>query len=67
MRSKKVFIRSLAEYLSGNPAERSIRLSMGDKNAQEWANLRGHTPIFGYPSVEETEKILSDWLFGNSE
>ena len=54
---QRAFIKQLAQYLAGNQAERSIRLSMGDANAKEWAALRALTPVYGYPTVEEAEEI----------
>jgi hypothetical protein len=57
--------------LAGNPAGKSIELEMESKSprpapltpwAKEWAELRGATPLFGYCSVEEAEKILTEFL-----
>lgn len=65
---KKLFIRSLAEFLVGNQAGKSIALEIEAKTcpiitwAQEWAKLRGTTTLFGYPSVDEAEKQLKEFL-----
>jgi len=63
---KQKFIRQLAEYLAGtNQCRYSILLSQRGQLkecADDWAALRGLTPLFGYPSVEEAEKILTDFL-----
>lgn len=56
------FVRGLARYLVANQAMQSIRLEAGDRGAQEWAALRALTPLFGYPTVDEAEQRLSDWL-----
>ncbi len=58
-----VFVRALAEYLVGDQAKRSIALEAGDRNAKQWSALRATTPLFGYPTLDEAEKTLSDWLF----
>lgn len=62
---KKLFIRELAVFFAEKQALRSIGLQMGDQHAKEWAKLRGLTPLFGYPTVDEAEKTLSDWLLGS--
>ncbi len=60
---KKAFIRKLAEFFAGEGvAFKSIQLSMGNGNAIEWAALRGATPLFGYPTVDEAEATLTDFL-----
>ena len=62
-RQREEFIKELAEYLAGaNTAEYSIGLQMGNKHAQQWSRLRGHTPLFGYPSQEEAIKVLTEFL-----
>ena len=40
----------------------SESFQMGKEYAQEWAELRGATPLFGYPNLEEAEKELRVWL-----
>jgi len=60
---KKQFIRALAEYLAGtNQVKHSIGLQLGKADAQEWANLRQLSPLFGYPTVEEAEAQLTEFL-----
>jgi hypothetical protein len=54
----RLFARRLAEYLAGDQARRSIELEMGRPGAVEWAELRGLTPLAGYPTVDEAEKAL---------
>ena len=61
-KQKEQFIRALAEFLAGNQAEKSIHLQMGKKHAKEWANLRHNTPLFGYPTIDEAEKTLTEFL-----
>lgn len=60
--TKAEFIHALAEYLSANLARRSIELEMGKEAAREWAKLRDHTPLFGWQTVEEAEKALTEFL-----
>ena len=61
--NRKLFIRALADYLAGtNAVGMSIGLQIGKPEAKVWAKLRGLTPLFGYPTVEEAEKILDDFL-----
>ena len=59
---KQEFIKELAEYLVGDEAKRSIQLSMGNKEAEQWAKIRNTTPLFGYMTVEEATKELTDFL-----
>jgi hypothetical protein len=56
------FIRALAQYLVGNQAQMSILLQMGKPEAVLWSQMRGQTPLFGYPTVEEAEKSLRAWF-----
>lgn len=59
---RTAFIRKLAEYLAGNQAEQSIRLSMGDEKAKLWSEIRSTTPLFGYPTIDEAEVQLTEWF-----
>ncbi len=59
---RKAFVRRLAVYLADKQALRSIALENGDRSAKEWAELRGLTPLFGYPTVDEAEQQLAAWL-----
>jgi hypothetical protein len=60
------FIRKLAEFLVGDQALMSIRLEAGDRDAKRWAGLRIATPLFGYQTVDEAEKVLTEFLTGES-
>jgi len=59
---KLVFVRALAHYLVGDQASMSIRLQMGDPNAEQWSSLCGATPLFGYPSEDEAVEQFASWL-----
>jgi hypothetical protein len=59
---RAIFIKKLARYLVGDQARKSIELQMGKQDAKEWADIRGATPLFGYPTVEEAEKKLTEFL-----
>lgn len=65
---KAEFIKALAQFLAGDQAKKSILLdprmgnSLAYSLAQEWAALRQTTPLFGYGTVEEAEKMLTEWL-----
>jgi len=59
---KELFVRELAKYLCEGQAGKSIKLEMGQPEAKQWAALRGTTPLVGYPTVEEAEKRLAEWL-----
>lgn len=59
---KQIFIRLLAEYLTADQARRSIELEMGKPDAQVWARLRSASPLFGYPTVDEAEEALTEFL-----
>ena len=56
------FIHQLTIYLVGDQGKKSIELQMGMESAQQWKALRSATPLFGYPSVEEAEKELAEFL-----
>lgn len=59
---RTAFIKVLAKYLAGNQVTKSIQLQAGQQHAKEWAELRNATPLFGYPTIEEAERVLSDFL-----
>ena len=52
---RAIFIRELAVYLVGDQAH--IK-----PEAKAWASLRGYTPLFGYPTVDEAEATLTKFL-----
>ena len=60
--TKENFIKVLAKFLTEDQVKKSIYLQMKDPGAEEWAKLRGATPLFGYPSIEESEEILKEFL-----
>lgn len=62
MADKEQFIKQLAEYLVGDQSKMSIFLEMGKPEAKKWADLRSTTPLFGYPTVDEAEKELTEFL-----
>ena len=57
------FVVALAKFLVENQAAKSINLQMGQVSAKEWAALRSTTPLTGYPTCQEAEGILREWLF----
>jgi hypothetical protein len=59
---KAHFIRQLSEYLVGDQANKSIELQMQKPDALMWAKVRGATPLHGYPTVDEAEAILKEFL-----
>jgi len=61
-KQKQDFIKQLAIFLAGNQAKKSIELQIGKESAKEWKELRSKTPLFGYPTIEEAEEILTDFL-----
>lgn len=56
------FIRALARYLVGNQVQMSVLLQMGKAEAVLWSQMRGQTPLVGYPTVEEAERTLRAWF-----
>jgi len=62
LEKKRRFIRALAEFLAGDQARKSIELQMGKDHAKEWAALRSACPLHGYPTVEEAEQELTEFL-----
>ena len=61
---RSAFIKELAIFLAGRQCEMSVRLEANpeDPLAQQWLVLRNRTPLFGYPSAEEAEKQLKEFL-----
>jgi hypothetical protein len=59
---KQAFIKELAKFIAGDSARKSIELQMGKESAKEWAKLKMASPVFGYATVEEAEKQLTDFL-----
>jgi hypothetical protein len=61
------FIKVLAKSLIKDEAKRSMLLRIGNKDAQDWADLRGTTPLFGYypepDGPERAEKELIQFLW----
>jgi hypothetical protein len=63
LKDKQEFVKVLAEYLAGsNSAYMSIMLQMENHQAIVWSNMRSKTPLSGWPSEEEAEKVLGAWL-----
>lgn len=62
MANKDLFIEKIAKYLVENQVHKSIELQMGKASAKEWAEIRGTTPLFGYPTVEEAIEQLKKFL-----
>lgn len=61
-REKRAFIALLARYFAENQSIKSAMLETGSPAAKDWAKLRAATPLYGYPTVEEAERILADFL-----
>lgn len=59
---KAAFIKALAAYLVVGQAKKAIMAQMGNPEAREWQVLRAATPIDGYPTLEEGERILREFL-----
>ena len=59
---KEAFVKALAEYLVKDQARKSIELKMKKPAALEWARLRNLTPLSGYLTIEEAEKVLAEFL-----
>lgn len=60
---KAEFIKALAKWLAGpNSAHMSILLEMKNPQAEMWARIRDATPISGWASVEEAERVLTEFL-----
>ena len=59
---KRRFIHQLAEFLAGDSARKSIELQMKKTWALEWTALRNETPLFGWQTVEEAERELTEFL-----
>jgi len=62
MTRKELFIVQLAEFLVGDQALKSIKLEMGDIFAKQWAELRGVSPLSGYPTLEEAIETLTQFF-----
>lgn len=59
---KKKFVRALAEYLASDLAHKSILCQMGKSEGRQWAELWNASPLRGYPTVDEAEKMLTEFL-----
>lgn len=59
---KRAFVAVLAKFLAGRQAEKSVALELGNEWAEQWAELRAASPLFGYVGVEEATAILETWL-----
>ena len=59
---RKDFIKVLAKFLAHDQGFKSVQLEAGVPFAKEWAELRSATPLFGYLTIEEAEKILTEFL-----
>jgi len=66
---KKKFIRALAEFLGGtNQVRMSCALAVGEfggeifKVAKLWQTMRGESFLNGYPTIEEAEASLEEFL-----
>jgi hypothetical protein len=68
---KRVFITELARFLVENQVAKGIGLQMEVLQpkhqrvvnwAADWARLRNSTNLFGYPTVEEAETQLTQFL-----
>lgn len=68
LEKKREFIRALAKFLVGDQAKKSLLLdprmagSPFSSLVKEWAELRGTTPLFGYPTLSEAEELLEEFL-----
>lgn len=68
LEKKRAFIKALAKFLVGDQAKKSILLDpkMGPSPfsslIKEWAELRGHTPLHGYPTMIEAVEALEEFL-----
>lgn len=65
---KREFIKALAKFLVGDQAKKSILLDPRMEGSpfysvvKEWAELRGASPLFGYPTISEAEEVLEELL-----
>lgn len=59
---RQEFIHQLAVFLVGDQAKKSIELEMRQESALQWRDLRRKTPLAGWPTVEEAEKELTEFL-----
>jgi hypothetical protein len=63
MREKlELFIRELAKFLVDEQSRKEVELSEGKRYARDWAALRALTPIRGYPTVDEAERALREFI-----
>ena len=63
-----LFIRALAAYLANNQAGKSIALQTESRVkpvvtwAHEWRDVLTASPLWGYPTLQEAERQLIDFL-----
>lgn len=62
------FVKALAVFLVENQASKSVALEVERMRPRqgtimaEWAALRATTPLMGYPTVEQAETELAEFL-----
>lgn len=59
----EVFVKALAQFLVADQAKKSMQLALGVEVGHQWRDLRMTTPLAGYPTVQEAEKQLAEWLW----
>ncbi len=62
LEQKAVFIKVLAEFISGDTTYKWTMLGSSDSLAIEWANIRNTSGVFGNVSVEKTVDHLTELL-----
>lgn len=67
MKDRNAFVKALAVFLAGNQAEMSILLQLGRAEGERWRELRRATPLAGYPTVEQAEQELREFLWPEKE
>lgn len=62
VKRKAAFIRELAKFLVEGQALKFLESGNGKPLAAEWAELRLATPLSGYVTQEEAERLLTKFL-----
>ena len=59
---KDAFIKALAVFFTKDQMRRSIEVELKLPYAIAWATVRSYTPLTGWPTIDEAEKQLREFL-----
>ena len=57
---RRAFIDAVAEFITSDLGSRSVKLQMGDKDAQRWAKMYQATGCTGYATKEQAVQAITE-------